>query len=90
MRRYHPRSWSESARYLCDRQVGFIKMGYATIDSVKSFFGVSYRAPIIRVRAAKRFSRLVKSGKVKQGILKDGVAEYINESKKRRWEDANL
>ena len=60
MKRYHVRSWSESAREMCDRQIAFIDAGVNTIDSAIHFFHTSYRAKIIRYRAAKRFGRKIR------------------------------
>lgn len=42
------------------------------IEKKVRFFSTSYRAPIITGRAAKRFGRLMRAGKVKENI-----GEYI-------------
>mgnify|MGYP000205122457 CR=1 FL=1 len=65
MNTYHPKSWSQQARELCDNQVEQIKAGWTTIEWAEHFFSTSYRHSLIRNRAAKRFGRLVRAGKVK-------------------------
>ena len=61
---YHPESWSAQARQMCDEQVRSINIGMSTIADASEFFQTSYRHKIIRSRAAKRFGRLVREGKV--------------------------
>ena len=53
---------------MCDLQVAYVNSGNALIEDVLRFFSTSYRAPIIRGRAAKRFGRLLRAGKVKENI----------------------
>ena len=65
-RRYRPRSWSQQAREKCDQHVWFVNNGIETIQEAVEFFGNSYRAPIITMRAAKRFGRLRRQGKIKE------------------------
>lgn len=88
MRTYRPKSWSQQARELCDREVESIACGYQTVEGAIAFFAISYRAPIIRYRAVTRFMRLVKAGKVVQGELKEGIAESIESRKELRKEYA--
>ena len=64
MRTYHPASWSSQARELCANIIISAEYGYITIDDAFLWFGKSYRAPLIRRRAAKRFGRLWRSGKI--------------------------
>jgi hypothetical protein len=64
MRIYHPESWSQQAREMCDRQVRSINSGWSTIKHAVFFFGHSYRNSLITTRAAKRFGRMVRAGKV--------------------------
>ena len=72
MRTYHPRSWSEQAREKADTTYyNYIVRNYTFIDTldraeiggeagaVRSLAN-SYRAPIIRYRAAKRLGRLIR------------------------------
>ena len=68
MRTYHPESWSQQAREMCDKQVRQINSGWQTIDGTVKFFSQSYRAEIIRCRAAKRFGRMVRAGKVHEDL----------------------
>lgn len=66
MRTYHPKSWSEQAREMADKQAWQVNhyVDYTIADAV-CFFSISYRHPLIRNRAAKRFGHLVRAGKVK-------------------------
>lgn len=80
MRTYHPASWSVQARRMCDNQIEQINAGYTTIDRAVYFFSNSYRAPIIRQRAAKRFGRLVRAGKIHENI----------EAFRSHWSDEEL
>ena len=57
---------------MCDLQVAYVNSGNALIEDTLRFFSTSYRAPIITGRAAKRFGRLMRAGKVKENI-----GEYI-------------
>ena len=65
MRNSHPKSWSEQARELADRQIEYVVYGDKTIKEVLHFFSISYRADIIKYRAEKRFMRKIK----KMGLL---------------------
>ncbi len=69
MRSYHPESWSAQARKMCDNQIEMVEAGYCTIDEAIHFFSTSYRHSLIRHRAAKRFGRMLKAGKITQGEL---------------------
>ena len=65
---YHPKSWSQQAREMCNNEIASIECGYNTIEGARRFFSRSYRAPIIRQRAAKRFGRMVRTGKVHENM----------------------
>ena len=52
MNTYHPKSWSEQARELADKFFEWEDKD-AAIIALKN----SYRAPIIKLRAIKRFKR---------------------------------
>ena len=65
MSTWRPKSWSELARELCDRQIALINAGINSIEYSLAFFGGSYRHPLIRQRAAKRFGRMLREGKVR-------------------------
>lgn len=69
MRTWRPESWSQQARWLADQKIYGVESGYASIEQTMKWFSLSYRAPIIRHRAAKRFGRLVRAGKVVEGRL---------------------
>lgn len=68
MKTWRPASWSQQAREMCDRQVEYINAGHALIEDALHLFSNSYRAKIITGRAAKRFGRLMRAGKVKENI----------------------
>lgn len=72
MKTWRPASWSQQAREMCDKQIEYINGGHAFIEDALHLFSNSYRAPIIRGRAAKRFGRLLRAGKVKENM-----AEYV-------------
>ena len=55
------------ARRLANQIILNVEFGYISIDEGMSWFDKSYRAPIIRHRAAKRFGRQVRNGKVVEG-----------------------
>jgi hypothetical protein len=59
MRTYRPKSWSAQAREMADHQVTQTIVSGNPVFSLR-FFGNSYRAPIIRRRAAKRFGRAMR------------------------------
>ena len=63
MRAWRPRSWSEQARAMGDRMIGYVNGGSMCIEQVERFFRNSYRHPRIVLRAAKRFGRAVRLGK---------------------------
>ena len=65
---YHPKSWSQQARALSDAKIESVKSGWCTIEKAREFFRNSYRHPLIRLRAAKRFERWVRAGKVKENL----------------------
>lgn len=65
MRTYHPESWSVQARKLADKiynQLGEGECKYS-LKEAENFFSNSYRPPLIRQRAVKRFGRLVRRNK---------------------------
>jgi len=64
MTAYHAKSWSQQAREMCNTQIKQIGFGWKTIEDASKFFSKSYRNCLIRYRAAKRFGRLVRMGKV--------------------------
>lgn len=64
MRTYHPKSWSQQARELGDRIVDNVNSGDWCLEQARRFFVLSYRHPLIKQRAAKRFYRLYHAGKV--------------------------
>lgn len=64
MKSYYPKSWSKQAREMADYQVAAINAGAGSVEFAINFFSNSYRAPIIRYRAAKRFGRLRRAGKI--------------------------
>lgn len=68
---WRPESWSAQARKLAEQRVLSVEFGYTTIEEAMIWFSISYRAPLIRQRAAKRFGRLVRAGKVKEGVRSD-------------------
>lgn len=68
MRTWKPASWSQQAREMCDKQIEYINGGHAFIEDALHLFSNSYRASIIRGRAAKRFGRLMRAGKVKENV----------------------
>ena len=72
MKTWRPASWSQQAREMCDKQVEYVNSGWALIEDVFYLFGSSYRAKIITSRAAKRFGRLMRAGKIRENI-----GEYI-------------
>lgn len=72
MKKWRPASWSQQARRMCDLQVAYVNSGNALIEDALLLFSTSYHAPIIRGRAAKRFGRLLRAGKVKENM-----GEYV-------------
>ena len=69
MRAWRPRSWSQQARAMSDRMIGYVNSGSMCIEQVECFFNKSYRHPRIVLRAAKRFGRAVRTGKVHQSYV---------------------
>ncbi len=66
MKNYRPKSWSAQAREMCDRQVEYINYGHCFIEDSMRIFRNSYRHPLIVGRAAKRFGRMLKAGKIRE------------------------
>ena len=63
--RLENKSWSQIAREICDRVTYNVNVGAWSIKQAENFFlNIHYQAPLISERAAKRFGRLVKNGKV--------------------------
>lgn len=60
MRSYHAKSWSAQARKMCQNQIELIEDGEITEKEAIKFFSTSYRHPLIRQRAAKRFGRIMR------------------------------
>lgn len=69
MRAWRPKSWSAQARKMGDRMIGYVNDGVWCIEQVEHFFHISYRHPRIVMRAAKRFGRAVRAGKVHQSYV---------------------
>lgn len=63
---WHPKSWSKHARILSDAVMYHVNFGYLSLADATAFFQRSYHHPLIVHRAAKRFGRLVRAGKVKE------------------------
>ena len=61
-------SWSKNARKIVDVQVEYVNDGWALIYEVENFISAMEENPIIKQRVAKRFGRMVRSGKVKDNI----------------------
>ena len=59
MKKYRPKSWSEQARKMADQQIHSTLESGNPVWSLR-FFSNSYRADIIRYRAAKRFGRAMR------------------------------
>lgn len=68
MKTWHPESWSQQARNLSNDVIESVNKGYRTIKEATNFFSHSYRAPIIRYRAAKHFGRKIREGKVHENL----------------------
>ena len=83
MRTWHPQSWSQQARNLSNNVIESVNTGYKTIKEATNFFSHSYRAPLICYRAAKRFGRKVREGKVHENLTeyyKHFPEERMNEN----------
>ena len=65
---YHPKSWSVQARELSDRIIENVNYGGWTMKDGVNFFALSYRHSLIVNRAAKRFGRKVREGKIKEKV----------------------
>ena len=61
-------SWSKNARKIVDMQMEYVNDGWALIHEVENFISTMEENPIIKQRVAKRFGRMVRSGKVKDNI----------------------
>ena len=83
MKTWHPESWSQQARNMSNNMIESVNVGYETIEGAIHFFSHSYRAPLIRHRAAKRFGRKVREGKVHENLVeyyKHFPEERMNEN----------
>ena len=69
-RSWHPTSYSVQARNMCNSWIEGINNGYLLIDEVLYKVRVSYRQPLVKERALRRFTRLVKAGKVHNNLEK--------------------
>ena len=58
MRTYHAKSYSQQARETADYIFWQYQTGEITYKGAVDFFSQSYKDPLIRQRAAKRFGRL--------------------------------
>ena len=68
MRTWHPASYSEQARELCDKWVEGVNEGWLLLDEVLYKVRASYRQPLVKERAWRRFNRLVRAGKVHENF----------------------
>ena len=64
MKQYRPESWSAQARELSNRIAENVNCGAWCLEEAHRFWGLSYRHPRIVHRAAKRFGRLLREGKI--------------------------
>ena len=80
MRNYHPESWSHQARKISTQEIECINAGWQTIEGAVEFFQHSYRHSLIRERAAKRFGRMLRAGKVREN-LEEYYKHFPNEMK---------
>ena len=62
MRSYRPASYSQQARKLCDKQILYIKSGLTTIEEAEEILFNTYRSPLVKQRAIKRFGRKIRKG----------------------------
>ena len=65
---YYPASWSAQARKICDNQIALINAGWQTIDGTRKFFSSHSRNNLIMNRAAKRFGRAMRAGKIHENL----------------------
>ena len=77
MRAFHVQSWSEQAREFYDNIEHNVNCGGWSIDHAIYFIHNSYRAPIIRGRAAKKFGRRLRAGRIAESPK--AVAEWQEE-----------
>ena len=47
MNTYRPKSWSQQAREMCQKQIDQVNSGWSTIDRAVYFFHWSYRNKLI-------------------------------------------
>ena len=60
----HTVSWSDRAREIANMQAEYVNSGWTTISEVVKFLNNSGYNSLITQRAAKRFGRLLREGKV--------------------------
>ena len=63
MRTFHPKSYSQQARRLCDSLYNTIVKGLVAEESAVEFLHESYRHSLVRHRAAKRLGRKLRTTK---------------------------
>ena len=85
---WHPESWSEQARNMCNKQVERVIAGRACIEQARCFFIMSYRHQRIRYRAAKRFGRLIRAGKVRE--TSESVTAWTEAKKKSIFPETQI
>lgn len=64
----HTISWSDRAREIADMQAEYVNSGWATISDVIKLLNNLEENPLIKNKAAKRFGKLVRAGKVIENI----------------------
>ena len=74
MRAYHPKSWSQQAREMGDNVIANVNSGMWCFEQASRFFFLSLKHPLVKQRAAARFHRAVKNGKVHE--LPSAVANW--------------
>ena len=62
MKTYRPTSYSQQARKLCDKQILYIKSNLTTIEEAEEILFNTYRSPLVKQRAIKRFGRKIRKG----------------------------
>lgn len=66
-KKYKTKSWSQQSRKLCDKALFYYYNAeypnYGEKEAIE-FFQNSYRSPLIKARASKRFGRIIRKGKM--------------------------
>lgn len=78
MRSYRPASWSTQARLMCDKQLYYIAKGTKTIEEGAETIRNSYRHPLIKQRAIKRFGRKVKNNDFNYNLYLEWCKPILN------------